>query len=104
MKKIRKVRLWGNSWVIVLAPTDARDNGITEEGTADISDVIFSNKKMEEVNNEKTPINANEIVTNCEGIKSNDIEELQLQAHKNLTNLTKCIKEVKKWKNQKKAR
>jgi len=41
MAKWRRVRKWGNSFVIMLAPTDAKDNDIIKEGWADIGDIIF---------------------------------------------------------------
>lgn len=41
MPKFRRVRMYGNTWVIVLAPTDARDNKVNEKGWADIEDVII---------------------------------------------------------------
>ena len=44
MAKLRRVRKWGNSFVIVLAPSDVNDNKIYDSGMADIEDIIFMNK------------------------------------------------------------
>lgn len=52
--KIRKVRKYGNTWVIALTPTDAKDNDLEEFSYVDISDVIFYK------NHPKTKLNPKE--------------------------------------------
>lgn len=53
MTKHRKVRKYGNTWVVVLTPTDAKDNNLDINGWAEIDDIIF--KTEEDYSGEVTP-------------------------------------------------
>ena len=46
MVKLRRIRRYGNSNVIVLTPTDVKDNDLQDGGLADIDDIIFLNKNQ----------------------------------------------------------
>jgi len=50
-KSLRKIKKWGNSWVIVLAPADVRDFEMNDGDLADISDVMILDQKLVEVEN-----------------------------------------------------
>ncbi len=44
MKK-RNIRKWGNSFVIMLTPTDVKDMEISVQDEADIEDIVIIKKK-----------------------------------------------------------
>ena len=50
MKRLRTIRKWGNSWVLVFTPSDSKDYELKdgERYTADIEDIII--KKIERGN------------------------------------------------------
>ena len=50
-KSLRKIKKWGNSWVIVLSPSDVRDFEMNDGDLADISDVMILDEKLVEVEN-----------------------------------------------------
>ncbi len=68
MAKLRRIRKWGNSWVVILAPTDAQDNDIVDKGWLDIEDAIFLTDRptLEQ-------IQADENITKiCKGMKNSN--------------------------------
>ncbi|GIW67798.1 MAG: hypothetical protein KatS3mg096_693 [Candidatus Parcubacteria bacterium] len=54
MRRIRKVRKFGNSWVISLYKFDILDFGIEEGSLVDISDIVVLNGNKKESRNNKS--------------------------------------------------
>lgn len=47
MEQLRSLRMWGNTWVLCLTPTDVKDRKLEKEKEyeADISDIVIKEKK-----------------------------------------------------------
>jgi len=52
-KRLRQVKKWGNSLVIVLTSVDVHDLGIIEGDWIDIGDCYIISDKLKEIKNEK---------------------------------------------------